>query len=79
MPKIGKTEKLILLKIELVKRDWRHRDLAARLRERGFSVDADDVSRLVAGRWTPPDDIREAIADILGRPTFEIFSAGVKV
>jgi hypothetical protein len=62
------------IKLELVKRDWRHRDLAARLRERGFEVDTDDVSRLVAGRWTPPSDVREAIAEILQRPTFELFA-----
>ena len=24
------------IKVEMVKRDWRHRDMAAQLRERGF-------------------------------------------
>jgi hypothetical protein len=74
MDQIGRSEKRLRLKIELVKRDWRHRDLAARLRERGFEVDTDDVSRLVAGRWTPPSDVREAIVEILECPSFELFA-----
>lgn len=64
------------IKIEMVKRDWRHRDMAAQLRERGFNVDTDDVSRLIAGRWTPPENIRRAISEILGRPTFKLFQDG---
>ena len=67
-------DKRVNLKIELVKRDWRHRDLAARLREQGFDVDSDDVSRLIARRWTPPEKVCQAISKILGRPTFELFA-----
>ncbi|MDD4871588.1 MAG: hypothetical protein PHR77_13610 [Kiritimatiellae bacterium] len=72
-------DKLLNIKIELVKRDWKHRDLASQLREHGFSeVDTADVSRLIAGRWTPPEDIRRAIADILERPTFELFGGKIQ-
>lgn len=67
-------DKRLNLKIELVKRDWRHRDLAARLRERGFDVDTDDVSRITAGRWTPPEPVRRAISEILEHPTYELFA-----
>jgi hypothetical protein len=64
------------IKVEMVKRDRRHRDMAAQLRERGLNVDTDDVSRLIAGRWTPPENIRRAISEILGRPTYELFQDG---
>ena len=71
-------DKRLNIKIEMVKRDWRHRDMAAQLRERGFDVDTDDVSRLIAGRWTPAEEIRRAIAEILGRPTYELFQGGAR-
>jgi hypothetical protein len=67
-------DKNLEIKIELVKRDWRHRDLAGRLRAQGFDVDTDDISRLISGRWNPPTDIRQAISEILNRPTFELFA-----
>lgn len=70
-------EKMINLKIELVKRDWRHRDLATRLREQGLDIDTDDISRVIAGRWDPPENVKKAIAGILNRPTYEIFAPGV--
>ena len=61
------------LRAELALQDIRHRELAARLRAAGHQVEGDDISRIIAGRWDPPAELREAIASMLGRPTFELF------
>jgi hypothetical protein len=67
-------EKLLELKGELARRDMRHRDLAGKLRELGHLVEADDIGRIVSRRWDPPKQIKGAIANILGRPSFELFT-----
>jgi len=61
------------LKAELSRRGMKYRDLAAHLKDRGFDIGEYGLARIVAGRWDPPRDVRQAIADILGRPTFELF------
>jgi hypothetical protein len=72
---ITKVKRRQNIKIELVKRDWRHRDLAAHLRERGHEIETDEISRLIAGRWNPPEHIRKAISEILDCPTYELFQS----
>ena len=71
-------KRMLEVKAELTRRDWKYRTLAARLRERGFDADGGDIVRLVAGRWNPPEEMRLAISDILNRPTFELFAPGGK-
>ena len=61
------------LKLELVRRDMRHRELAASLRDRGFEVETSDIDRLMIGRWDPSAEIKQAIAEIFTRPSFELF------
>jgi hypothetical protein len=68
------SEKRLELKGELARQDIRHRDLAGKLRALGHSVEADDIGRIVSHRWDPPMQIKKAIAEILGRPSFELFT-----
>ena len=65
------------LRAELARQDMSHRDLVARVRERGIDVEISDIARIIAGRWEPPADLRQVVAEILGRPSFELFSSGV--
>ncbi len=65
-------------KAELLRRDIRYRELAARLDERGFDAGEYDIARIVAGRMEPHAQLRAAIADILKRPAFELFVEGVR-
>lgn len=67
-------ERRLELKAEMTRRDMTQRDLAHILREKGFDMEPYDVARIIASRWDPPDEIRRAIAEILERPTFEIFA-----
>jgi|ETNmetMinimDraft_26_1059896.scaffolds.fasta_scaffold307995_1 transcriptional regulator with XRE-family HTH domain len=62
------------LKAELTRHDLRYRDLANRLQKRGYS-DAGEylIARILAGRIEPSNGMRGAIAEILNRPTIELF------
>lgn len=31
------------------------------------------ICRIETGRWNPPAEVRQRLAGILGRPTFEVF------
>jgi hypothetical protein len=66
-------KKHLELKAELARRGWRYRDLARALRERGFDIEADDILAIVAGKRKPDAKLKSAAAEILGRPTFELF------
>lgn len=66
------------LKAELLRRDMKYRELAARLCERGFDAGEYDIARIVAGRLEPHVQLRSAISEILNRPAFELFVEGAK-
>lgn len=64
------------LKAELSRRGWHYRDLASKLRELGIDADSFDIARIVAGRWEPPEVVRQACSRILNRQAFELFRGG---
>ncbi len=68
-----KTVRRLELKAQLARCGLSYRELARILGERGIAVRECDITRIVAGRWSPAPDIKEEIAAILGRPTFELF------
>jgi hypothetical protein len=61
------------LKASLVRADMSYRRLAIAMQERGHRFHENDVSRIVSGRWFPPENVRQSIASILGKKTFELF------
>mgnify|MGYP002354183779 CR=1 FL=1 len=69
-------ERRLELKAEMIRRGMTQRDLARLLRDRGLDAEPYDVARVIAGRWDPPDEMRTAIAAILRRPSFELFTGG---
>lgn len=66
-------KKLLELRAELVRRGMRYRDLARALRERGIDAEESDVLAVIAGKRRADDAFKKAVANILGRPTFELF------
>ena len=66
-------ERRLELKAELARHGLRYRDLADQLRECGLELGEFDIARIIAGRWVPPAAVKQAIAAILGRPTYELF------
>jgi len=71
-------KRLLELRAELVARDMKYRELAARLRERGFDVGEYDIAALIAGRINASSELRKAISEILQRQTFELFVQGAR-
>jgi hypothetical protein len=66
-------KKQLELKAELSRRGWRYRDLAGQLRARGLEIEADDILAIVAGKRQPDEKLKKITAQILGRPTYELF------
>ena len=62
------------LKAELARRSWRYRDIAKELRARGLDVEADDILAVINGKRGPDDAFKKITAEILGRPSFELFA-----
>ena len=73
------TTRRLELKAELIRKDYKYRDLASKLQDRGFEVGEFFIARIVAGRFDPPLELKKTIAEILQRPTFEIFEKGGRV
>ena len=67
------TERRLVLKARMVLLGVTQRDLARALRERGFEVETFDVTRIISGRWNPPNEVRSAIANVLNRSPRTLF------
>ena len=66
-------QKQVELRAEMVRQGKRYRDLARELREHGIGAETDDVLAVVNGKRRADDAFKKAVADVLGRPTFELF------
>jgi len=69
-------KKRLELKGELSRRGLSYRDLSRLLEGRGFDAGEFLISRIISGRVYPSEELRGAIAEILGRPSFELFGRG---
>ncbi len=62
------------LKAELARRGMRYRDLARALRGHGLEAEEGDILAVINGKRCVDDTFRRHVAEILGRPSFELFA-----
>ncbi len=62
------------IKAELARRGMKHRDLARELRKRGLPTEEREIAYIINGRRNPSEEMRQAISEILGRPTYILFA-----
>ena len=66
-------KKQIELRAAMVRAQLGYKGLARACRARGLEIDAVELSAVANGRRVPTDQIKNTVAAVLGKPTFQVF------